>query len=622
MPRSNPPFRSKARPHQNLLYLFAVSLIFCILFCSFIYVVLIQGKVETPGPVFWNAVTTNYVVSVLSQFSAILTAATIKSVLGVLRTAFVHGETGMRFGGWVGLGGSEYLSVLQVAWAEGWLGEFWCDLRLSLPLLSLLFGSIVKFQADFTYHFRPSAETQQMDIYAGLIPPDLRVLNHVSAADIAMFHLTWASSLQTNSMFARDFYLDGCDPVKSCRAVIMPGGLTTARQAEVALNESVYFEDYFDHMDTIRVENATAFVLKYQTPPELEQEKEGQGVVFDVLDSQECVYSEVENNRLQVCVRQVGASILAGWSACPKDLLDLSLCQANASSWRQLPFISATLMSLYTVPTKTSYSLDSQSIVDLVPLLPFPMPASLSAKNYLTILSRILIPPSVSNTTKPASADDEANIRGLVYSITWMHRTFLKSFPSDRTSATGHLHNLLAIPLQFAITATTFANYSAAEKGLQKMFTLPESMRTRATGGWSSSKLMILPWAGWLFIGADVAVHATIAGAIIWVLVVRQGGVLPDEGAIKELGDVTEASRLFVVVGDDRKTGRWRWVSKLFKGTAKKAEASASEERQDAERITLSYFAFASTGASRGDGTSEVSAFILARRYRGARVFG
>ncbi|KAK4173274.1 hypothetical protein QBC36DRAFT_142916, partial [Triangularia setosa] len=533
-----------------LLYLFGASLLFCILFCSFICVVLIQGKVETPGPVFWSAVTTNYAVSVLSQFSAILTAATIKSLLGVLRTAFVHGETGMLFGGWVGLGGSEYLSVLQVAWAEGWLGEFWCDLRLSLPLLSLLFGSIVKFQADFTYHFRPSRSTPQMEIYAGLIPPDLRVLNHVSAADIAMFHLTWASSLLTNSMFAWDFSLDGCDPANNCRSVVMPGGLTTARQAKKALNESVYFRDYFDHMDTVRVESATGFVVKYDTPEELREEEEGQGVIFDVLNPQECVYSELENNGLQVCVRQVGTSILAGWSACPKYLLDLSLCKVNASSWRHNPFTSATLMSLYTIPTKTSYSLDSQSIVDLVPLLPSPVPAPLSAKDYLTILTRILIPPSSAlNMAAIASADDEANIRGLVYSITWMHRTFHKSFPSDRTSATGNLHNLLAIPLQFAITATSYANYSASERGLQnvEMFTLPETMRTQATGGWSTSRLMILPWAGWLFVGADVAVHLLMAGGVIWVLAVRKGGVLPDEGAVKELGDVEEAKRLFVV---------------------------------------------------------------------------
>lgn len=72
--------------------------------------------------------TTNLVVGVLSQFSAILTAATLKSLMGALKKVFLYRERGMKFSSWVGLGGSEWWSVFQVALVSGGL-DFWCDIR-------------------------------------------------------------------------------------------------------------------------------------------------------------------------------------------------------------------------------------------------------------------------------------------------------------------------------------------------------------------------------------------------------------------------------------------------------------------------------------------------------------
>ncbi|KAK4183854.1 hypothetical protein QBC35DRAFT_349666, partial [Podospora australis] len=489
-------------PIKSLLYLYAFSLVFCLLFCSFVYVVLIKGRVGTPGGVYWDAVKTNWVVGVLSQLSAIVTAATIKAVLGVLRTALVYRPNGSSFATWVGLGASDWWTVLQVAVVEGFM-NIWCDIRLSLPILSLGFGSVVKFNSDFINNFVASPTT--MEVYAGLIEPDLRVLNNwIPAADMAMFFLTWASGLLTNPMFSVEFALPNCTDFQGCRSIIMPGGLTTAWQAKPWLNESVYFGQ-FSNINSIRIENATGFVLRYEDPHE-------DSVNFDILT--ECIYTGSQiNNGLQFCARQVGDSILAGWSACPKALLDQSSCNTDLS-WRSLPINSSTLMTLYTLPTQTSYSLETQAVIDIVPLLPEPVPAPLSAEEYLTIMSRVLIP-SVNSTNT-----DNLNINSLIYSITWMHRTFQKSFPSDKSSPTSYLHNILAIPLQFAITTTSFANYTAAERGFKnlELFTLPENMRTTATGGWANSRLKILPWAGWLFIATDLGVHLAMFVGIVWVL--------------------------------------------------------------------------------------------------------
>lgn len=144
-----------------------------------------------------------------------------------------------------------------------------------------------------------------MPVYSGLIPPDAGLLSRVEAADVAMFFLTWSSSLLTNPMFAIDFPMDNCK--EDCRSVIMPGGLTIARQAKPFLNESVYFGDVFTDIDTITIHNATGMVLKYETTPPS---------VFDIAS--DCIYTgEQVRNGLQVCVRQIDSSILVGRSGQP-----------------------------------------------------------------------------------------------------------------------------------------------------------------------------------------------------------------------------------------------------------------------------------------------------------------
>ena len=122
----------RLRELKPVILTFGISLIFAILYCWFIIVVLINGTVETPLGVFWDASKTNLVVSVLSQMSAFLTDATLKAFLGVLRNAFLA-QDGSSFASYVGLGeASGYLSVFQVAAME-WFINPWCDFRYDLP---------------------------------------------------------------------------------------------------------------------------------------------------------------------------------------------------------------------------------------------------------------------------------------------------------------------------------------------------------------------------------------------------------------------------------------------------------------------------------------------------------
>jgi len=147
-------FSKRVKAIRSLLVFFIASTIFMGLFTAFIVIVLIDKIVETPGGVFWDASKTNYIVSVLSQASALLTDTLIRDFFAVLRPVlaaprrrlwnpFKRGP-GSSFATWVGLSpASGWSSVLQVAAVGGFLNP-WCNMRLVLPIMLLAFGSILK----------------------------------------------------------------------------------------------------------------------------------------------------------------------------------------------------------------------------------------------------------------------------------------------------------------------------------------------------------------------------------------------------------------------------------------------------------------------------------------------
>jgi hypothetical protein len=118
---------AKIRSIRTLIALVAFSLTYCLLYCAFIYEVLILRHVTTPG-VFWEASMTNYVVGVLSQLSALLTDTTIRALLSALRPALASRPGGSSFSTWVSLGPSDWTSILQVAAVNGFL-NIWSDVR-------------------------------------------------------------------------------------------------------------------------------------------------------------------------------------------------------------------------------------------------------------------------------------------------------------------------------------------------------------------------------------------------------------------------------------------------------------------------------------------------------------
>ncbi|KAK0610637.1 hypothetical protein B0T17DRAFT_621102 [Bombardia bombarda] len=544
-----PTILDKTKALKSLIITSTISSLFCVFYCTFVYIVLIEQHVQTPG-VFWDASKANLVVGVLSQTSALLTDAAMKALLGALRPALLAMAEGTSFATWVGLGASDWITVLQVAAAE-WFLNVACDFRhvvfrsatLSMPVMALAFGSILKFQADFEPIFVPSNTT--MPIYAGLIAPDLQSVNLITAADLSMFFETWGSNMLSTSKYAQDLPMNDC--TDNCRSVMLPGGLGIARQAKQALNETVFTGNTFDSFQTIRIDKAVGFVIKYEVT-------DSSSLQFDL--DKECVYAGAQiSNGLQVCIKQDGMSMIVGWSACPKHLLDDSACNTN-TTWRSLPITSATRMSLYQQSSSTTYDRESQAIANITPI-GSPIQTPLSAANYTQIFTKALVP----STT--ASQADTYNIDTFIYTSSWMHRTFLKSFPDDHNSTVTYLHNILAVPVQFAVVANIYANYTLADldvKDFSIRFPLSENMLTVATGGQSSSRLRILPWAGYLFIAADVSVHVVVLGWIIWLLRGADERVLKGRTGVVDLAAVREADTAVWYVRGKRRAIRWWWL--------------------------------------------------------------
>lgn len=99
--------------------------------------------------------------------------------------------------------------------------------------------------------------------------------------------------------------MDGCGD--GCTSVILPGGLELARQVFPSLNHSMFDGDLFDKAETIRIDNAPAFILTFQNST--------WGGSLTVNPEVDCVFAGQQiNDTLQMCVRQDGDGIAVGKS--------------------------------------------------------------------------------------------------------------------------------------------------------------------------------------------------------------------------------------------------------------------------------------------------------------------
>ena len=381
--------------------------------------------------------------------------------------------------------------------------------------------------------------------------------------------------------------MNGCND--SCRAFLLPGGLELVRQFGPFLNYSIFYGGVLDGAESVRIDNAPGMITTFQTP-----ETE---LTFDPVV--ECIYGgKAINDSLQICMRQVDHSIAVGtspnfssgrhreiyltnssminsyigWAACPQALFDNHECSNNLT-WTSGPIIRSTVMSLYRQFTTTTYNAQNLSMVNTQPASDAEL-MFLNISDYTTILNEVLVP------NENTSQSDNISINALTYALTWMHRTYDEVFPSDNNSLITNLYNFLVIPQLFMVTAVQLCNYTVIEDGLEAElgdFPMPDDMITTATGGRSTSRLVILPWTGYLFIAINVVVLLFILGGLVWILF--QPRALPSSTGVDELDSLRLAEKTRYVSPATK--GERNMDSSALIKWARNLDPSSRSRRQD-----------------------------------------
>ncbi|CAG9990788.1 unnamed protein product [Clonostachys byssicola] len=524
---SNDGFLTKARSISGLLWIFGIFILFSFLYCLFIYFVLIR-RIVIVGSTIFDASTTNLLVSIFSQVSALLSDTALRNVLSSLRVHWAASPTGTSAFTWYGLGpSSQWWSTAQLTVASYMLNA-WCMARLGLPLLNLGFGSVLKFQADFEYYFVPG--TTEMPVFAGLVPIDIRLVDMLQAAELAQYYTTWSSSLQSNSRYAIETRMEGCET--DCRALIWPGGLQTVRQISNVLNSSIMHDGIFKNDEAIKIEDAPGFITTFSGL--------SSNFTFDV--EKECALGgQLVDDGIKICVKQVGLDVAVGWSTCPQAIFDAKKCDID-EGWKQDEMKSQTMMSAYKQFATTTYSRANLSILHVEPI-DTPQQIKLNGTDYLKIFKTLLIP-------KPGGkAFDNTSIASLTYTIGWAHRVYGEFFQDEDGTLISTLQNMMAIPFQFGITAKQQANHTLTVKPnlipILGDFAVPDEMRAMAKGGSSSQRLRIQNWTGWAFIAGDLVVFLLVLAGIFTIL--RTHRPLPMSTSLTELDALVDADRLVCI---------------------------------------------------------------------------
>ena len=143
-------------PARSLLTSYLATLIFTLLYCLFIHHVLINKKPQV-GAVLFDATTSNLLISIFSQLFVLLSDATVCGLLDTMRTALASRSGGTSASAFFGISAATgWLSAFRLASVNGF-SDVWCDFRLILPVLGLLFGSVLKCQFWFpsVFFFSP-----------------------------------------------------------------------------------------------------------------------------------------------------------------------------------------------------------------------------------------------------------------------------------------------------------------------------------------------------------------------------------------------------------------------------------------------------------------------------------
>ncbi|KZL81271.1 hypothetical protein CI238_00358 [Colletotrichum incanum] len=428
-----------------------------------------------------------------------------------------------------GKGGASASSFFQLSPATDWFsilkfifkGRFrsnWGLIRLVLPFMGLGFGSILKFQNSFEDYFIKQGIS--INVYAGNIPPDVSVLGLISTTYLDGFFDTWTQQLLNYPRYATRWKMEGC--TGDCSVSFLPGGIEIARKVGPLLNNTILQGGLFNQTESIMIESAPGLVARFDPVPE--------GFEFDL--EEDCnVYQTPLGDALQMCKRQMGDSVAAGWRACPS-ITQITRGCATRLAWTKTPIVSKTLFTAYRQNATTMYSQKDLSIQHVEPVSN-PVRVPMLESDMELIWERVFRPRQF-----PTQIDLES-INVTISRMAWKYRTYTEFFP-DNQMHVELLQNFLSVPLQFAVTAMQYANYTLALPEEKRTF--PPELLTTATGGRSIKRFVSQPWTVWVFIAAGTLVVSLSGVGFWWIL--SQPHPLPKPSGIVELDFVNRVSDL------------------------------------------------------------------------------
>ncbi|KAH6692741.1 hypothetical protein F5X68DRAFT_250986, partial [Plectosphaerella plurivora] len=461
----------RCRPISFFLSAWAGSVVFTVVYCLFIYHILIVGDPQI-GSWTFDASLTNLLLSILSQLYAMLL------IFFQLSPA------------------TDWLSVFKFIYGSKFRSLWGLLSRLSLPFMGLGFGSILKFQNTFEYHFIVQGPT--VDVYAGNIPPDISIIKQIPASYMAGYHDTWAQGLQNYPRYTFPWQVDGCDD--NCTAFFLPGGMEIARKIGKTMDagQTLLHGGLFNNVESVSIERAPGLAAEFKML--------GDDFLFKLSECTTYVSPREVSDGVQFCLRQVGESVAV-------DMANLT---------------AKTLMTVYRQHATTMYARADLAIKHIEATSP-PVRVHTSANDTQQIWDRIFVPDDNADMT------DRQSINITIHRLAWKYRTYVEFFP-DHNAPVELLSNFMAVPLQFAVTAMQYANSTGNLPEDKQGF--PSELITTATGGRSIQKFVSPPWTAWTFIVSAIGVVLVTGAGFLWVLT-REHPV-PRPSGITELDFATK----------------------------------------------------------------------------------
>jgi hypothetical protein len=188
-----------------------------------------------------------------------------------------------------------------------------------------------------------------------------------------------------------------CQTSNDCLSIIMPGRLDIIEPSPTDSASDMFARAAFV------VENTQAYHFEFDSVE-----------VESSFDPSNCRRYAVENTAVGICARNLGDTIVYGWSACPDELVTAGSCLSN-TTWFLSPTLSVQL-SAFSLHAKTVYSLANSSILSVL-ATSTPRSIHISAAGILDVLDFALQPPdSMTSVILLAIIGDirDGSIRGLM----------------------------------------------------------------------------------------------------------------------------------------------------------------------------------------------------------------